>query len=332
MTRRARAIGVDVGGTKIATAAVDPCSAEVRYRRQIETRAERPAAEIVADIVQEIDTVAAELGFAGDGALSVGVGVPELVSPAGEILTDFLLDWTSAPLPCEIATLPLHIASDVRAAALAEARFGAGRAFQQFVYVSIGTGISSTLVVDGVPFAGARGGAVVLSTAPISVPDSHGGWTRFVLEEYASGPALVQRYAASTGRSVADASALLAAAAEDADAASIVDSAAHALGSALGWLVNVLDPEALVIGGGLGLAPGRYYEQLLASTRAHIWNMSAQHLPVVPAALGQDAGVIGAALTARPGRLTPGGDTRGLSGDCRKEVSRYPGTRLHTQA
>jgi len=299
VTPRAWAIGVDVGGTKIAAAAVDSLTAEVIFRRQIATEAVRPAAEIVTDIVQEIDAVAAELGFAGDTAVAIGVGVPELVSPTGEILTDFLLDWVAAPLPDAMATLPLHIASDVRAAALAEARFGAGRAYQQFIYISVGTGISSTLVVDGVPFAGAHGGALVLSTGPVSVPDGHGGWSRFVLEEYASGPALVQRYAVATGRTIPDTRALLAAADNgDAAAASIIDSAALALGSAIAWLINVLDPQAIVLGGGLGSAAGRFQDGVRAAIAAHVWNPAARHLPVLPAALGAHAGLIGAALSA----------------------------------
>ena len=299
MTARAWAIGVDVGGTKIAAAAVDPCSAEVRYRRQVETRAERLATEIVADIMHEIAAIARDVHAAGERVLTAGVGVPELVSPAGEITTDFLLDWTAAPLPRGFASLPLHVASDVRAAALAEARFGAGRDFQQFVYLSIGTGISSTLVIDGVPFAGSRGGAVVLSTSPISVPDGHGGWTRFVLEEFASGPALVQRYAATTGLSVPHAEALLEAAASgDADAATVIDSAAMALGSAIAWLVNVLDPQAIILGGGLGSAAGRFQDGVRAAIAAHVWNPASRCLPVLPAALGADAGLIGAALTA----------------------------------
>jgi predicted NBD/HSP70 family sugar kinase/uncharacterized ferritin-like protein (DUF455 family) len=299
VTMRDRAIGVDVGGTKIAAAAVDPATAEVTLRRQVPTRPERAAADVVAEIVHEIESVAAALRSSGGCVSAIGVGVPELVSPAGEILTPYLLDWSTAPLPSEIATVPVRIDSDVRAAALAEARFGAGREFRQFIYVSVGTGISSTLVVDGVPFAGARGGAVVLSTGPISVPDGYGGWSRFVLEDYASGPALIQRYAAATGRNLPGAHALLdAAAAGDATAAGIIDSAALALGSAIAWLVNVLDPEAIVLGGGLGSAPGRYQDGARRAIAQHVWNPDARHLPVLPAALGADAGLIGVALCA----------------------------------
>ena len=105
---------------------------------------------------------------------------------------------------------------------------------------------------------GARGGALVLSSAPIAVPcRACDGWNEFVLEDYASGPALVRRFAARRGVRLAGAEDVLAAAASgDVAAAEIVASAAAALGSAIAWLVNVLDPHGVVIGGGLGLAPG----------------------------------------------------------------------------
>jgi predicted NBD/HSP70 family sugar kinase len=78
----------------------------------------------------------------------------------------------------------------------------------------------------------------------------------------------------------------------------IVDSAADALGSSIGWLVNVLDPEAIVVGGGLGLAQGRFRQRLIEATRGHIWNPVARELPFVSATLGADAGLIGAAATS----------------------------------
>jgi glucokinase len=190
--------------------------------------------------------------------------------------------------------------SDVRAAAAAEARFGAGRLYRLFVYVSVGTGISSALVQDGVPLTGARGGAVVLSSAPISVPCAAcGGWSEFVLEDFSSGRALAQRYREASGREIENAQeVVLAAANGDRDAIAVVEGAGRALGSAVAWLVNVLDPEAVVVGGGLGLAGGLFWDGLEQATRAHIWNEAARQLPIVPAALGRDAGLIGAALAA----------------------------------
>jgi glucokinase len=156
------------------------------------------------------------------------------------------------------------------------------------------------VVQDGVPLAGARGGALVLSSGSLGVPCAEcSAWTEFVLEDYASGPALARRYAAATGHVVEGAETVIAAAnAGEPAAVQIVDSAADALGSSIGWLVNVLDPEAIVVGGGLGLAQGRFRQRLIEATRGHIWNPVARELPFVSATLGADAGLIGAAATS----------------------------------
>jgi glucokinase len=256
---------------------------------------------VLADIETLAERIAGELRRDRRLPLAIGVGVPELVDAAGQIRSAHLLDWSAIPLTeCLQAIAPAFLAADVRAAALAEARHGAGREFESFAYVSIGSGISSTVVQDGVPLAGARGGALVLSSGSLGVPCAEcSAWTEFVLEDFASGPALARRYAAVTGRVIERAETVIAAANDGEPAAvQIVDSAANALGSSLGWLVNVLDPEAIVIGGGLGLARGRFRERLVEATRGHIWNPGARGLPFVSAALGADAGLIGAALTA----------------------------------
>ncbi len=311
-------LGIDVGGTKIAAALVDAETGAMLQREETATAAERGPEAVVADIASLVQAVAA-----GEPVAAIGVGLPELVDAEGTIRSAYLLDWAQGGLAERLAAIaPVRFESDVRAAALAEATLGAGVLHDLFIYISLGTGISSTLVQHGVPLVGARGGALVLSTGPLGMPcGSCGVWRDFILEDFASGRALAERYAAATNGDVATTSAhdvLAAAAAGDGEAIAIVDSGAEALGSALGWLVNVLDPEALVIGGGLGLAPGRFHEQLVASTRAHIWNVAAGHLPIVPAGLGHDAGVIGAALA---GRLAPAECRHQVpSGSCRKEV------------
>ena len=90
---------------------------------------------------------------------------------------------------------------------------------------------------------------------------------------------------------------MAAAARGEPDAARVIRDAGEALGSGLGFLVNVLDPDAVVVGGGLGLAGGLYWEVLVESARRHIWAETTRGLPIIPAQLGPDAGLIGAALT-----------------------------------
>ncbi|MGI9253327.1 MAG: ROK family protein, partial [Thermomicrobiales bacterium] len=92
-------------------------------------------------------------------------------------------------------------------------------------------------------------------------------------------------------------SALAAAESGDPGALAIMEQAATTLGSAIGWLANVTDPEAIVLGGGLGSAEGQWRVLLTAAIRDHIWNPAAHDLPILPAALGSAAGWIGAALS-----------------------------------
>ena len=294
-------IGIDIGGTKIAAGAVELGSGAVAFRHEKPTRPERGAAALLADVEMLAETIAGELRRDGRVPVAIGIGVPELVDAAGQIRSAHLLDWSTIPLAEHMGAIARAvIAADVRAAALAEARHGAGREFESFAYISIGSGISSTVVQDGVPLVGARGGhsSSLLARweclAPSAAPGPSSSWktTPRVRRWHAATPAAI-------GRAVEGAEVVIAAANDGEPAASpVVDSAADALGSSLGWLVNVLDPEAIVVGGGLGLAPGRFRERLIKATREHIWNPGARSLPFVSAALGADAGLIGAALTS----------------------------------
>ena len=90
---------------------------------------------------------------------------------------------------------------------------------------------------------------------------------------------------------------MAAAGAGDSLAIQVVESAGVALGSSLAFLINVSDPEAAVVGGGLGMAGGLYWKSLVNSTRRHIWAEAERSLPILQAGLGDDAGLIGAALS-----------------------------------
>jgi glucokinase len=109
---------------------------------------------------------------------------------------------------------------------------------------------------------------------------------------------MLQRYNQKSPRKVLDTRELFALAeGEDPLAREIVKSAGEAVGVTLGFLVNVLDPEAVIIGGGIGShSKGVFWESLVASTRHHIWADNARDLPIIPAALGPDSGLIGAAV------------------------------------
>lgn len=294
------AVGLDVGGTKIAGGLVELASGRLWARRAAPTEPARGGAAVLATVVGMARELMEEA--AGRPVVGIGVGVPELVDPAGAVTSQQTIGWEGGGVQEELARLaPACVESDVRAAALAEAVYGAGRELRNFVYITVGTGISSCLVQEGRPYAGARGNALVLATGYLTFACPNCGETsRFVLEEYASGPALVARYFQCSGRSVAGAEEVLAAAQAGDDAArEVVATAGEALGSGVGWLVNVLDPEAVVVGGGLGLAGGLYWESFVEATRRHIWAEAGRGLPILAAATGADAGILGAAAALR---------------------------------
>lgn len=260
--------GIDAGGTKLAAGLVDVLAGTVLRRRERPTRPGRGGAAILADCVALAGEVSA--GQAG----GTGLGVPELVSPDGQITSAAAWDWRGCDLAAAFAgTGPVFAESDVRAAALAEARFGAGRGRPSFVYMSIGTGVSHTLVTAGQPWHGSRGNALVVG-APL-------------VELSASGAALAARAGKARAEEVL---------ASGADTA-LVEDVARTLAAELARLVNALDPEAVIIGGGLGLNTG--FRRLLAGlTRPGIYAPDTRELDILPAGLGRDAGIIGAALAA----------------------------------
>ena len=254
------ALGVDVGGTKIAAASVDVARGAVLEARRRPTAPERGPDAVLEDC-------RALIGELGGG--TVGLAVCELVGPDGRVRSAQTVDWRDTDLAATFDA----VESDVRAAALAEARFGAGREEPDFLYVSVGSGISHCLMVDGRPRLGVRGCAIGTG-APL-------------VEQWSGGLALARRSGHATAEE----------ALADPRAADVVEEGARRLGLALAALVNALDPGSLIVGGGLGLDDS-YRARVEAALRAAIYDPDARDLPLRPAALGADAAVIGAALVA----------------------------------
>jgi glucokinase len=291
-------IGLDVGGTKTVGGIVSLPEGDVLARRIILTRPNRTGGAVLADvfgIARELCEEAARMGAGIDG---IGVGVAELVDQEGNVSSSETIRWCGLPVREKLSELaPTVVESDVRAAALAEATLGAGSPFRLFVYVTVGTGISCCLVQDGKPYAGARGGALVFASGALTTTCTEcGAELHPVLEDFASGPALTRRFNQNTASRVNNCEGVLAAAAAgDETAAEVVRTGAEALGVGVAWLINTLDPEAVLVGGGLGVAGGLYWEHFLASARRHVWAKDTRELPICMASLGPEAGLIGAA-------------------------------------
>jgi glucokinase len=298
-------IGIDVGGTKCAGGILALSEGRVLTRRRQPTGTERGGEAVLADAIRLVQSLKDEASQEGHTPVAVGLGVAELVNADGSIVSAATIPWQGIPVAASIHSatgLRTTIDADVRAAARAEARLGAGRGLSDFVYVTVGTGISSALVIAGSPYAGARGLTGTFASGRSLIPSDTGDLlSGMSLEHFAGGPALAARLAqARHGFSGTGADVVALAEEGDAPARSIVASAGRALGAAVAGLVNTLDPAAVVLGGGLGLAGGLYHQSLQAALREFIWSEQHRDLPLLAASLGPDAGWIGAALAAQP--------------------------------
>jgi glucokinase len=258
-------VGIDVGATKVAAGLVDTTGRGVLERRRVATA--RDGREVLRDCVRLADELHRP------GVERVGVAVCELVRPDGTLASAATIDWTALDVGAAFSHLaPIVVESDVRAAAVAETRLGAGRDRESMLFVNVGSGISHTLVVEGRPLAGARGNAIITGAPPV--------------ETWSSGLALASVRGASTEEVLADPA-----------STDLVAEAAERLGQTLAILVNALDPSVVVIGGGLG-SVRHYRAMVVEAIRPLIYAEETRGLDIVPAALGPDAALVGATLIA----------------------------------
>ena len=260
------ALGIDVGGTKIAAGIVDLGTGTVLERRQTPTRPERGGAAVLGDCADLV-------GELGHGRIPVGIGLCELVDLSGRPTSADTIDWRDLDPAAAIDAPSVIIESDLRAAALAEARFGAGAGVSSFLFAIVGTGASACLVLDGRPYAGGRGEAIVLGAPPV--------------ELVASGSALTRAAGLERAEDVL----------ADPAHTALVDAAASALGGVLAVLANALDPSLVVLGGGLGAEPV-FRERVARACQSLLAYPRTPPLPVVSSRLAPDGGVVGAALVA----------------------------------
>lgn len=287
-------LAIDLGGTqlKVARATRDGRSLEMRYERTARPgQHPGPLGQLCALVRAETRAWM---------PLAVGVVVPGLVEEdRGVVRAASNLAWRDVPLAGllgEEAACPVALGHDVRAGAVAEGRAGAGRGRASFAFVAVGTGIAAAVVIGGRAWSGAHaqaGEVGHLVVRPGGEPCACG--KRGCVEAIASAGAIARRYGARTGVAKPAQEVLRLALAGD-DAALVVwQDAVQVLAEAVVVLDATVDPEVVIIGGGLSLAG----EDLLAPLREACRSRGAsQELEIVPAQLGDAAGWRGAAMLA----------------------------------
>jgi len=323
--RIASLLGIDIGGSKVALAVADAEGRVLAHER----RPTEPSGDPRADVARIAGDARRLLAAAGAGELvAVGVSAPGPVdSEQGAILhPPNLPGWGVVPLRALLAEAlgaPVHVENDANAAALAEARWGAGRGFADFAYLTMSTGVGAGLVLGGRLFAGSRGNAGELGHLPVEwegEPCACG--LRGCLEAYCGGAAWTRRLRRiapergrvaelAGGRERATPRELVAAAREgDAFATAELARWNEYLARGIVALVFVIAPQAVVLGTiataageALCLAP------LRERVRAHVWPLLGRDLAILPSGLGEalpDRAGIALALQMREAAEAPG--------------------------
>lgn len=286
-------LAVDVGGTSIKAALCGrDCTVLATAAR------DTPVADGVPAVVTAICAVIEELA-AGHAVSGVGLILPGVVDAAGGIARySANIGWRELAIADQVAGrvgLPVAIEHDVRAAGLAEARLGAARDVSDALFIGIGTGIAAASIVDGRLVSGAANLAGEIGHLP-AVPDGErcSCGQRGCTETYASAAALARRYRDQTGRPAPAAEVIRLAGQGDPIARTVYDEALTALARALIGCILLLDPQLVVIGGGLSLAGDALLLPLAERIRAGLaWR---PEVPLRPARFGDQSGRIGAAL------------------------------------
>jgi glucokinase len=305
-TGSAAVIAVDVGGTGIKAAVLDAASGVLRRADQPTPVSDGPSA--VVDAVRR-----AAGGLAGPEVVAAGVVVPGSVdTAAGTARYSANLGWRDIPLRDLLAAdlgMPVTIEHDVRAAGLAERTLGRARGVADCLIVVIGTGIASVIVSGGSAQRGATELAGEIGHMPVYADgEVCACGQRGCLETYASAAAIVRRYRAAGGDSTG-AGEIAAARHSDPLADRVWREATDALGIALASYTMLLDPELIVLGGGLAGAGTALLVPVRAALAARLAWRSAPHVELSP--LGSRAGELGAAILAwqAAGRTDVSGST-----------------------
>lgn len=293
---------MDIGGTKLA-AGMMLADNTIHYRDELPTLAQEGAEAVF----QRLTTLGAQV-LAAYGqtqpafpVAAIGVASGGQIEPStGQVVhaTDNIPGWTGLPLGSNLAAhfgLPAFVENDANCFALAEAALGAGRGYRHLLVVAVGTGLGAGIVIDGRLYSGWQGKAGEvghLCVEPVNGRPCTCGLNG-CLESYTatriivanSGYPSIQRLAAAYGAG---------------QAVPAVDEAALWLGRGLATMAHILGPEAIVVGGSVGLLGERYLTLVQQSYRDHAM-LSYRKIPILAAQLAADTGLLGAGLWARQG-------------------------------
>ena len=301
--------GIDVGGTTVKCGLFKTDGTLVE-KWEIPTRTENSGSEIVPDVAKTIEAKLAEKNISKEEVDGIGIGVPGPVNAEGDVIAAVNLFWGYKKLSKELNELTglnVKVGNDANVAALGEAWKGAAAGAKNVILVTLGTGVGGGIIVDGKIVAGHHGAGGEIGHANVMHDETKtcNCGNKGCLEQYTSATGIVrlakQELASSEEPSVLREEKELSAKAVldgyksgDALSVRVMDKVGEILGGALAMCTAVVDPEPIVIGGGVSKA-GQPLIDCIASHYKKYAFSACKETPIVIASLGNDAGIYGAA-------------------------------------
>lgn len=303
-------IGIDLGGTNIAVGIVDERDRIVSHT-SLPTGAGRPADQVVADMCRAVEIALAQADLTVEQCASLGVGSPGACDgKQGVVLRSYSLNWHNVPLAQMLNShfhIPVRVENDANCAALAETRIGAAAGRENVVMVTLGTGVGSGIILDGKIYSGLNGAGAEMGHMMLC----YGGelcscGRRGCWDAYASATALIRqagraaqgcpqsklnRIPKITGLAVFEA-----ADQGDITAQQVIDRYCQYIAVGLTDIINALAPEMILIGGGISRQGERLIAPIREQVAAACFDKRQAAIPeILPASLGNEAGIVGAA-------------------------------------
>lgn len=308
-------IGIDLGGTKILIALVDRNTGEVLEHVKKKTKKDKGPKNIIRKMLEGIEELIENSGKTFDEISSIGVGAAgQIDRKNGVIIAAANLDCYDLNLKkilTEKFDIPVYVGNDVEIATIGEQKFGAGKDCNDFVCVFVGTGVGSAIVKDGKIIIGATGTAGEIGHIIVDLNGrqcscgAHG-----CLETYASRSAIERRIEGAlkkgrkscildyleTGKSITSSMIQKSIEREDELVLQCVTEASEYLSGGIASIINFINPELIILGGGLIEAVDYFYQKTIKKAKAKSLPVPAEKIQFKKAMLGDYSGVIGAAF------------------------------------
>lgn len=310
-------VGVDLGGTNVRAAVIDRTTEKIVARGEnISSLALEGVAQTTGQIVRAVETALEAASARKSQVLGVGIAVPGHVKAKEGLVMwapNFKDQWKQVPIAHSVETLlglPVRIGNDANLAALGEFRFGAGRSVRHLIMITLGTGVGAGIIVDGKLLDGADGGAGEVGHMIIN-PGGRGGNTAFgTVEGEAQRDGIIERAArkiqqgrpTTLGARVdfdrfALTPAIIAEEALKGDmvALEVYEETGYYLGICVANLINLFNTQMIVVGGGIAQAGEIILDPIRRTATACAIRSMSRTCSIVPAELGDNAGVLGSA-------------------------------------